>query len=64
VVGQAKRFANEIAAGVKRSSDALQQLALEELRARLETMAPLVRQVMKQTRARIFAARRAPKASS
>jgi transposase, IS5 family len=54
VVGQAKRFAKEIASGVKRSSDAVQQLALEGLRQRLETMVPLVRQVMKQTRARIL----------
>lgn len=54
VVGQAKRFAKEIASGVKRSRNAVQQLALEGLREKLETMAPLVRQVMKQTRARIF----------
>jgi len=54
VVGQAKRFAQEIASGVKRSSDALQQLALDGLREELETMVPRVRQVMKQTRARIL----------
>src|SRR5499426_705155 len=54
VVGQAKRFAEEIAAGVKRSRITLEQLALEGLRKELETMVPLVKQVTKQTRARIF----------
>jgi IS5 family transposase len=53
VVGQAKRFSSEIAAGVKRATDALQQLALAGLRDQLDAMVPLVRQVMKQTRARI-----------
>ena len=54
VVGQSKRFSKEINAGVKRSTDVLQQLALEGLRAKLDAMVPLVRQVMKQTRARIL----------
>jgi IS5 family transposase len=36
VVGQAKRFSQEIAAGVKRSTDALQQLALEGLQRELD----------------------------
>jgi IS5 family transposase len=54
VVGQAKRFAAEIASGVKGASDVRKQLALEGLRAEIERMVPLVRQVMKQTRARIF----------
>jgi IS5 family transposase len=54
VVGQAKRFAEEIATGVKRSGTILNQMALEGLRAELETMVPLVKQVTKQTRARIF----------
>ena len=54
VVGQAKRFAEEIAAGVKRSKTTLEQLTLEGLREELETMVPLVKQVTKQTRARIF----------
>jgi IS5 family transposase len=53
VVGQAKRFSGEIAAGVKRAADVLQQLALAGLRDQLDAMVPLVRQVMKQTRARI-----------
>ena len=54
VVGQAKRFSAEISHGVKRSADVLQQIALEGLRAKLDRMVPLVRQVMQQTRARIF----------
>ena len=54
VVGQAKRFSKEIIDGVKRAADILQQLALEGLREELERMVPLVRQVMRQTRARIF----------
>jgi transposase, IS5 family len=55
VVGQAKRFAREIADGVKRASDVTGQLALEGLRQQLNEMAPRVKQVMKQARARIFA---------
>jgi IS5 family transposase len=54
VVGQAKRFCTEIADGVKRSKGVLKQLALEGLRQELEAMLPLVRQVMRQTRERIF----------
>jgi transposase, IS5 family len=54
VVGQAKRFSREIEAGVKTSSDVFQQAALEGLRQQLDTMAPRVRQVMQQARARIF----------
>jgi transposase, IS5 family len=54
VVGQAKRFAEEITAGVKRSRTTLNQMALERLREELDTMVPLVKQVTKQTRARIF----------
>jgi IS5 family transposase len=54
VVGQAKRFSKEIARGVKRSTTVLQQLALEGLRQELDEMTSRVRQVMKQTRARIF----------
>jgi IS5 family transposase len=53
VVGQAKRFSKEIAGGVKRSTDVLQQLALKGLRDKLDAMVLLVQQVMKQTRARI-----------
>jgi IS5 family transposase len=54
VVGQAKRFSTEIAQGVKRAKSVLKQLALEGLRQQLDEVVPLVRQVMKQTRARIF----------
>jgi transposase, IS5 family len=54
VVGQAKRFAEEIATGVKRSQDVLKQLALEGLAGDIKEMVPLIRQVMKQTKARIF----------
>jgi IS5 family transposase len=54
VVGQAKRFSEEIARGVKRSTNALKQLGLELLRQELDEMKARVRQVMKQTRARIF----------
>jgi transposase, IS5 family len=54
VVGQAKRFSEEIAEGVKRSTRVLKQLALEGLRQELDKMTSRVRQVMKQTRARIF----------
>jgi len=54
VVGQAKRFSEEIAQGVKQSRSLLKQLALEGLRRQLDQMMPRVKQVMKQTRARIF----------
>jgi IS5 family transposase len=54
VVGQAQRFSREIADGVKRSRQVLEQMALEGLRSQLDAMVPLVRQVMRQTRARIF----------
>jgi transposase, IS5 family len=54
VVGQAKRFSREIAEGVKQASGVLEQLALESLRQQLDAMVPLVKQVMKQARARIF----------
>ena len=50
VVGQAKRFSNEVAEGVKRSMDIVQQLALEGLRQDIDTMLPRLKQVMKQTR--------------
>ena len=54
VVGQAKRFSEEIARGVKRSRSFLKQQALVGLRQQLDEMMPHVKQVMKQTRARIF----------
>jgi len=54
VVGQARRFAKEIAEGVKRCRTPLKQLALEGLRAEIDHMVPLVRQVIRQTKARII----------
>jgi len=54
VVGQAKRFSKEIAAGVKRASSIRKQLVLEGLGQELDAMVPLIKRVMKQTRARIF----------
>lgn len=54
VVGQAKRFSKEIAERVKRASSARKQLMLEGLRQELDAMVPLIKQVMKQTRSRIF----------
>jgi transposase, IS5 family len=54
VVGQAKRFAKEIVDGTKRAKGSLQQAALEGLKGELEEMIPRVRQVITQTKARIF----------
>ena len=52
VVNQAQRFGEEIAAGVKRARG--QREMLEGLRQKLETTIPLVKQVIRQTRARVF----------
>lgn len=54
VVGQAQRFAAEVATGRKRARELLQQVCLEADQAYLERMIPLVRQVMHQARERIF----------
>ena len=54
VVGQTKRFSKEIADGVKRSTDFLQQAALEGLRQEIDTMLPRVQQVIRQTKARVL----------
>jgi transposase, IS5 family len=54
VVGQAKRFAREILDGKKNATSASGQAALACLRGELEQMIPRVRQVIAQTRARIF----------
>ena len=54
VVGQAKRFSGEIAQGVKRSADVMQQAALEGMRKELDTFVPRVQQVMRQAKQRIF----------
>ena len=53
VVGQARRFAKDIADGVKRSADVMKQAALEAMKKELETMAPRVQQVIRQARARV-----------
>jgi transposase, IS5 family len=55
VVGQAKRFSCEIGAGIKRCTKIVEQAILEGLRQALDEMIPLVRQVMRQTKSRIFA---------
>ena len=54
VVGQAQRFARDIADGVKQAADVRQQAALEGMRKELETMAPRVQQVIRQARARVL----------
>ena len=54
VMGQAKRFSSEIAQGVKRSKDVMQQAALEGLRKELDMFVPRVQQVMRQAKQRIF----------
>ena len=54
VVGQAKRFSKEIGEGVKRCSDFMKQAALEGLRKEIDTMLPRVKQVIRQTKARIL----------
>jgi IS5 family transposase len=54
VVVQAKRIAEEVKKGVKKSRKLVDRLRLEALRAELERMIPLVQQVMRQTRARLF----------
>jgi transposase, IS5 family len=54
VVGQAKCFALEVAAGIKRADNKAEQRRLEAAKASLLKMIPLVRQVMHQTRERVF----------
>jgi IS5 family transposase len=54
VVGQAKRFAQEIVDGTKHAASASGQAALECFRGEIEQMVPRVRQVIAQTKARIF----------
>ena len=54
VVGQARRFAEEIVTGRKRARGLLEQIGLEANRAYLERMIPLVRHVMHQARERLF----------
>src|SRR5215472_7589389 len=54
VVGQAKRFSREIEAGIKRGAEVTEQAILDRLRQALDDTIPLLRQVMRQTKARIF----------
>ena len=54
VVAQAKRIAEEVKKGVKKSRKLVDQLRLKALQAELERMIPLVQQVMRQTKARLF----------
>jgi IS5 family transposase len=54
VVGQAKRFSREIGAGIKRCAEIVGQAMLDGLRQALDDTIPLVRQVMRQSKARIF----------
>ena len=54
VVGQAKRFAREIVDGTKHATSAAAQVALEGLKGQINEMIPRMRQVISQTRARIF----------
>jgi transposase, IS5 family len=54
VVGHAKRFAQEIVDGTKRATSASEQAALQRLGSEIERMVPSVRQVITQTKARIF----------
>jgi transposase, IS5 family len=54
VVGQAKRFAHEVATGIKRADRILKQVRLKSAQAYLERMIPRVQQVMRQTRERLF----------
>jgi IS5 family transposase len=54
VVGQAKRFSQEIAEGLKRGGDLMQQAVLKGLCNKIDIMLPLVKQVIQQTKARIL----------
>jgi IS5 family transposase len=54
VVAQAKRFAREVASGVKRGASLVDQAVLEASRQYLETMIPRVKQVMRETRERLI----------
>ena len=54
VVAQAKRFAHEVTNGVKKAASVVEQAALQAHAQYLETMIPRVKQVMHQTRERLF----------
>jgi IS5 family transposase len=55
MVGQAKKFSAEIDQGVKWAADVLQQAILQALQRELDTMRARVQQVIRQTKARVFA---------
>ena len=54
VAAQAKKFSTEIGQDVKRAGDVVQQATLHALKQELDTMLPRVKQVMRQTKARVF----------
>jgi IS5 family transposase len=54
VLGQATRFSREIGSGLKRGTGNVDKVILDGLGQTLDSMAPLVRQVIRQTKARIF----------
>lgn len=54
VVGQARRFSAEIGEGVKAAATVTKQVALEGLRREIDEKIPLIKQVMKQARERLF----------
>jgi transposase, IS5 family len=54
VVGQARRFAREVASGIKCATSIKHQALLAADRQSLETMIPRVEQVLRQARERIF----------
>jgi transposase, IS5 family len=54
VVAQAQRFAREVAEGIKQGTSLVDQAVLDASRQYLETMIPRVKQVMRQTRARVI----------
>jgi len=54
VVGQAQHFSDEIAGGVKRSSDFLEQAKLNGLKAEIDDMVGIVKKVVHQTKARVL----------
>ncbi len=54
VIKQAQRFSAEVASGVKRSADVLEQAALEGHKKYIDTIVPRVQQVIRQTKARVL----------
>jgi len=55
VIAQAKKFAAEVDQGIKRAPEIGQQATLQALQRELETMLARVGQVIRQTKARLFA---------